>query len=391
MTINQHRKILITGASGFIGTWLVKHALDRGAEVRAISRSGQLSPPPGFAWTPNPFDSERLRIVSSDVTDAAAMIAAAKGCTHIFHLAGLARNWARDRRDFYRVNVQGTRNVLAAARQAGAERVVVTSSAVTLGPTAPGKLHDETTPRITDRPFHDYEATKNEAEQVAIRCAAEGQQVVIVNPTRVYGPGHLSESNALPLLIEDYVRGRMPLLINRGVNVGNYAFVHDVVQGHWAAMDKGRSGERYILGGDNVSLRELADLVDEVSGRRHFRVSIGRWTPMLFAYLQIAGARLLGFHPKVTPGWVRMFMSDGAYDGAKAVRELDLSLTPFCEGLKITFDWMGRVRPTKDHRRLEERRSSREGKLDRGPQSPGAVATAERDDPVPAEGKSQSP
>jgi farnesol dehydrogenase len=359
--MNRHDTILITGSNGFIGTWLVKKALDNGCRVRAVARNGKIEKPPGLDWGPDPFASPQLEIVRCDITDRAAVARVAEGCTHVFHLAGLAKNWAADVDLFRRVNVEGTRNILEAAKQAGATRTVFTSSAATLGASAPGKVHDESTPRISDQPFHEYEATKLEAERVALQAVAAGQNVVIVLPTRVYGPGHLKESNSLPALLYNYLNGRMPFMINHGVNIGNYVYIDDVVEGHWLAMSKGRSGERYILGGDNISLIELVERVDQLSGRRHFRISLGRRLPLAMAYFQLAAARLLGIHPLVTPGWMRMFMADGAFDCSKAQRELGLVHLPLAEGLRITFDWMGRVRPTKDHRRLAQQADPRSG------------------------------
>ncbi len=349
--MNNPRKILITGASGFIGTWLVKRALESGANVRAVARGGTLNSPPGFDWDPSPFTSSQLEVVSADVTDSQAVRPLMQGCSQVFHLAGFAKVWAKDRDAFRRVNVEGTANVLSAAREAGVERVVHTSSGVTFGMTPSGQLRDESTPRIPKQCFTEYEATKLEAEELVLRRAADGQDIVIVNPTRVYGPGHLNESNSLPLLLKDYLNGRMPFLINRGANFSNYVFIDDVVEGHLLAMEKGRSGERYLLGGENVTLRELAEQVDELSGRRHFRISIGKAIPMMYAYFEATKAKVFGIPPKITPGWARMFVANEAYDNSKAQRELEFSPRSFSEGLKITYDWMGQVCPTKDHQR----------------------------------------
>jgi farnesol dehydrogenase len=259
-------------------------------------------------------------------------------------LAAYAKNWAPDPDTFYRMNVEGLRNVFQAARQHAVERVVWTSSIVTFGPTPPGVIGDESLPRTTNRYFTEYEETKAIAEREALQAAAGGFPVVIVNPTRVYGPGHLTEGNSLARLIDDYDRGRVPVLLNRGINVGNYVLVDDVVQGHLLAMEKGRIGERYILGGENATLKEFFRTIDRVSGKRHFQIPMLHVTPLVFAYLQKKRAEWFGVHPTITPGWIRTFVADWAYRSDKAARELGYRPTPLEEGVRITYQWLQRVR-----------------------------------------------
>jgi nucleoside-diphosphate-sugar epimerase len=221
---------------------------------------------------------------------------------------------------------------------------VWTSSIVTLGPTPPGVVADEASPRTTDRCFNDYERTKSIAEAEALQRAEGGLPVVIVNPTRVYGPGHVTEANSVTRLIDDYDRGRMPILLDRGANVGNWVLVDDVVQGHLAAMERGRFGQRYILGGENASLRDFFRAIDRISGRRHFQFPVFRPGALWFAWLQQKRAEWFGVYPKITPGWVRMFLAEWAHSSAKAQRELEYRPTPLEEGLRITYAWLLRVR-----------------------------------------------
>jgi len=168
--------------------------------------------------------------------------------------------------------------------------------------------------------------------------------VVIVNPTRVYGPGHLTEGNAMSILIDDYDRGREPVLLNRGVNVGNYVLVDDVVQGHLLAMERGRVGERYILGGENASLREVFRTIDRVSGRRHFQLPLLGVGPMVYAYFLQKRAEWFGVYPRITPGWVRTFIVDWAYSCDKARHELGYDPTPLEPGIRMTYEWLLRLR-----------------------------------------------
>jgi nucleoside-diphosphate-sugar epimerase len=146
------------------------------------------------------------------------------------------------------------------------------------------------------------------------------------------------------LLIDMYDRGRAPILLNRGRDIGNYVFVEDVVQGHILAMERGRIGEKYLLGGENLSLKDLFRLVDKVSGKRHFQFTIRRPAAMTYAWLQKKRAEWLGVYPQITPDWVRVFVTDWAYSSAKAERELGYRSTPMEEAVRRTYEWLQRVR-----------------------------------------------
>jgi nucleoside-diphosphate-sugar epimerase len=222
--------------------------------------------------------------------------------------------------------------------------VVWTSTIMTLGPTAFGVTVDEGTPRATDKFLTEYEESKWLAEQAALHWADRGFPVVIVNPTRVYGPGPLTEGNALAKLIDDYDCGRVPILFNRGVNVGNYVLVDDVVQGHLLAMEKGRVGERYILGGENVSLRDFFRTIDRITGKHHWQISTLRFGPLLLAHLMRLRAQWFGVYPTITPGWVRTFALDWVCSSNKAIQELGYRPTCLEDGLRLTCEWLQRVR-----------------------------------------------
>lgn len=343
--MDDREKVFVTGASGFIGTRLVQALVERGQRVRTLSRRDRIDPPPGFSRNQaGLLEQELVETVRGDIEDPDSLQRGMEGCSRVFHLAAHAKNWASDARTFYRLNVEGMQNVFDAARRQGVTRVVWTSSIVTFGPTPPGVVGDETMPRITPACLTEYEETKVIAEQEALRRAAEGFPIVIVNPTRVYGPGHLTEGNALARLIDDYDRGRMPVLLNRGVNVGNYVLVDDVVQGHLLAMERGRSGERYILGGENASLQEFFRTIDRVSGKTHFQIPLPHIAPLLFAWLQKKRAEWFGVYPTITPGWIKTFLADWTYRSDKAVRELGYRPTPLEDGIRITYQWLQRVR-----------------------------------------------
>jgi len=325
------RTFFVTGATGFIGSKLVAELVRRGDAVRALVRPSS---------SRESLADERITTVVGDLGDRGSLRAGMEGCFGVFHLAAYARNWARDPRTFFDLNVRGTLNVLEAARTTGVAKVVLTSTVVTFGPTSPGVVGDESTAQMTPRFFTEYEKSKTAAEREALRLAADGFPVVIVNPTRVYGAGRLTEANSTTIMIDLYDRGRFPVLLAGGVNVANYAFVDDLVRGHVLAMEKGRTGERYILGGENVSLARLFDLVDEVTGKRHLRLSLPAWLAMAYSRLEKRKAEWLGLYPRVTPGWVETFLQDWAYSSAKAERELGYTITPLKEGIRLTCEWL---------------------------------------------------
>ena len=338
-------KIFVTGATGFVGTWLVQKLLARGEEVRALSRRPNPPSPPGFDFPDgDPLWHANVEIFQGDISDRESLRRGIRGCNRVFHLAAYAKNWAPDPKTFWDMNVEGMRNVFAAAAAANVDRVVWTSTCVTTGPSFNGELIDEHTPRATNRYYTEYERTKSIAEKEALEQAASGFPVVIVNPTRVYGPGHLTEGNALAALIDDYDRGRVPILLNFGRNVGNWAFVEDVAEGHVLAMERGRVGARYLLGGENASLKAFFRAIDAVSGKRHVQVPLTIVLPMLYAWLQKQRARWFGIHPRITPGWVRTFAVDWPYRCDKAMRELGYTITPLHDGLRRTYEWLLSVR-----------------------------------------------
>ena len=289
-----------------------------------------------------PATAERLEWVTGDILDRDSLRRGITGCTEVFHLAAYARNWAEDPSLFFRLNVEGARNVFEVAVEAGVRRIVYTSTVVVFGPTPRGVVGNEEMPRTTPRFFTEYEESKVVAEREALQLTSKGFPIVVVHPTRAYGPGKLTEGNSVSLMFDQYDRGRFPALPGRGENVGNYVLVDDLVEGHVLAMEKGTVGERYILGGENTSLKGLLRLVDELTKRRHVQVGLPRSVAMLYAGFEKRKAEWFGVYPRITPGWVEMFLVDWAYSSAKAERELGYRITPLREGVRRTLDWLHR-------------------------------------------------
>lgn len=330
--------VFVTGSTGFIGTALVNELVRRGHTVHALAR---------LASNTDGLAHERVSIVRGNIMDRESLVHGLQGCTQVYHLAAYAKNWASDPTTFFRQNVDGTKNVLQAARDAGVRRIVFTSTVVVFGPTPPGVVGDESMPRITQKYCTTYEESKTVAERETLKLAASGLPVVIVNPTRVYGPGKWTEGNSVSFMLDRYQRGKFPILLNRGKDVGNYVLVDDLVRGHILAMEKGRLGERYILGGQNISLKGLFAIVDEQTGKRHRQINLPPRLAMWYSALEQKKAEWFGLYPQVTPGWVQTFLQDWAYDSAKAERELGYQITPLFEGIRRTLDW---IRKTEEKR-----------------------------------------
>jgi farnesol dehydrogenase len=324
-------KIFVTGATGFIGTKLVNELVRQGHVVHALTRS---------ASNLDGLQHERIKCVQGDILDPGSLEKGMEGCTHVFHLAAYAKNWSKNPRVFYDHNVTGMLNVFEAAKKTGIQRVVWTSTIVTFGPTQPGTVGDETLTRITDRYYTEYEETKSIAERKALDLAAGGFPLVLVNPTRVYGPGKMTEGNSVSLMIDQYDRGLLPILLHRGVNVGNYVFIDDLVRGHILAMERGRIGDRYILGGENASLKHFYEIIDEISGKPHLQFNLPPGAARFYGRTLKFLAETFGMYPQITSGWVETFLQEWAFSCAKAERELGYTITPLKEGIRQTYIWI---------------------------------------------------
>ena len=326
--MDTSKKVFVTGSTGFIGSVLITKLLERGFSVRALKRSVPATPQPNLDY------------MTGDITDKESLRKGMSGCEYVFHLAAYAKNWASDPKIYTKINIEGTQNVFAVARDLNVQRVVWTSTFVTFGFTPPGVIGNEQMPRHSEHCFTEYERTKTVMEREAADWVKNGLPLVIVNPTRVFGPGVLSESNSVTKLIDHYRRGVFPILLNRGRNIGNYGFIDDVAEGHIAAMERGRIGERYILGGENVSLQKLLQTADNVDGKKRFQMKIFWLIPMLVAHYLNLQAKCLGIYPLITPGWVRTFLADWVFSCEKAERELGYRITPFEEAMRQTCRWL---------------------------------------------------
>ena len=322
-------KALVTGASGFVGAAVARALEAAGWEVRCLIRA-----------TSDRRNLQALsaEIVLGDLTDARSLARALAGCETVFHVAADYRLWARDPNELYRTNVEGTRNLLEEARRARIERVVYTSSVATLGIPRDGTPGDEATPvRLTDMIGH-YKRSKFLAEELVREWARGAGEVVIVNPSTPIGPGDVKPTPT-GRIIMDAARGRMPAYVDTGLNV---VHVDDVASGHLLAFERGRAGERYVLGGEDLTLREILTEVARLTGRRPPRVRLPHGLVLPIAYAAEGVARLTGRATQITVDGVRMARKRMFFSSAKAERELGYRHRPARRALADAVQWFGR-------------------------------------------------
>ncbi|HEY1250033.1 MAG TPA: hopanoid-associated sugar epimerase [Thermoanaerobaculia bacterium] len=317
---------LVTGGTGFVGTHVVRALLAQGRAVRCLARPG--SRRDNLAGLP-------VEIAQGDLTDAASLAPAVSGVGTLYHVAADYRLWCRDPQDLYRANVGGTENVLAAAAAAGVRRVVYTSSVAALGLTGDGSPANEETPVVRDRIVGHYKRSKHDAERVALEWAGRGLPIVIVNPSTPIGERDIKPTPTGQMIV-DFLNRRMPAYVDTGLNLVD---VRDVARGHLLAAEKGKTGERYILGNRDMTLKEILDTLSRLTGLPAPTVKLPHWIPLLVGAASSAAARVTGKPPRVSLDSVRMSTHRMFFDPGKAVRELGFPQTPVEEPLARAVEW----------------------------------------------------
>jgi farnesol dehydrogenase len=316
--------ILVTGATGFIGSYLLSLLDASGARVRVLVRNPQLL---DAAMRP------RLDICVGDIRDHTVLRRAVEGADTVLHLAACARAWMRERDAYQSINVTAVAALLEACERVGVRRLVHVSTVLTLPPYRPAE-HVGRAARPTP-----YERTKRDGEQLVEAYARAGHHAVIVHPTRVFGPGALTDANAVSRAVSLYLHGLLRVRLADGDALSNYVYVADVATGILLAAERGRSGAHYVLGGDNASFEEFLDVVAELGGVRRRVVPLSPMVALGVARLAETWGRLGGIAP-ITPGFVRVFLEDRRAD-LTAVRQ-DLGYRPrsLREGLATTIEWL---------------------------------------------------
>lgn len=318
--------LLLTGATGYLGSEIARELIARRQPFRVFVRNAGLLG----------FDPARncCEVARGDLGDLEALRAAMTGVDAVIHTAALVKMWVRDRREFQRVNLEGLQNLLQAAEGAGVQKVVYTSSFIALGPSADANANESL--RRQGRFSNAYEESKVRALEWVREQGVRRFPVIVTFPGVIYGPGPDTEGNLVGGMIDQYLAGKFPGLLGSGEQRWSFAFNAHVVNAHLAALEKGRPGEEYVLGGDNRSLNDffriLADFTHVRQSIRHVPFAVGK----MAGALQVVRAHAFGRPPQLTPGVVEIFKHDWVYSSAKAIRDLGYGVAPLEEGLMKT-------------------------------------------------------
>ena len=326
-------KALVTGATGFVGGAVARALVHRGIEVRVIARAG--------ADLQN-LQGLTVERVEGDLRNQDSLCHALTGCRQLYHIAAHYALWAKDPSIFYDVNVTGTKTLLEAARDVGTERIVYCSTIGAIGIPPEGGLGTEETPVVFEQMAGHYKRSKYLAEQEVLKLARAGLPVVIVNPSAPVGIGDVKPTPTGQVIV-DFMKGRMPAYIETGMNIVD---VDDVAIGHLLAMEKGRIGERYILGSANLMLREVFEILSRLTGINAPSIKLPRLAILPLAYLNLWMANITGHPPRIPLEGVKMAKYKMHYDCSKAIRELGIPQTPPEVALEKAVRWF------RDHKYL---------------------------------------
>ncbi|MDE1175377.1 MAG: NAD-dependent epimerase/dehydratase family protein [Edaphobacter sp.] len=320
-------RAFITGATGFVGAHVARHYANAGAQLRLLTRkTSRLDSLQGI-------DAD---LVTGDLRQPQDLLSALRGCDALVHVAADYRLWVRDPSEMYAANVDGTRALLRLAREAGVQRVVYTSSVATMGFRTDGTIVNEATPvSLADMIGH-YKRSKFLGEQEAIKAAQSGQHVMILNPTTPIGSGDLKPTPTGRIIV-DFLNRKFPAYVDTGLNLVD---VDEVAKAHVAALDHGTPGERYILGGENLTLKQILDRMSAITGLPSPTMKVPHAVAMAFAFFdETITGRLLGKEPRATIEAVRMGKKMMFASSTKAERELGFHVTPIYNALRSAIDW----------------------------------------------------
>ena len=316
-------KCFVTGGTGFVGANLVRLLLQQGHEVRALVRNSS---------NLNNLKSLDIELVTGDLNEDLSQ--AMSGCEVLFHVAAQYSLWQSDRQLLYRSNVLGTRNILACAQKAGIDRTVYTSSVAAIG-VKQGGIADETYQSPVDKLIGDYKKSKYYAEQEAVKAVQQGQDIVIVNPSTPIGAFDLKPTPTGEIILR-FLQRKMPFYVDTGLNLIN---VKDVAMGHILALEKGVIGDRYILGNQNLTFKQLLDKLERITGLPAPKSTIPYWIPYSVAWLEENVLAKLGKQPTVAIDGVRMSKQKMFYDAGKAVKTLGLPQSNIDLALQEAIQW----------------------------------------------------
>jgi dihydroflavonol-4-reductase len=317
----------VTGATGFVGSHVARVLAEQGADLRLLVRAS--------SDTSN-IESLNAERALGDLRDPASIEKAMAGCDSVFHVAADYRLWVRDPEQMYRANVEGTRTILDAARKNRVRRVVHTSSVATMGFTSNGQLADENSPVKLESMIGPYKRSKFMAEQLALKAGASGMDVVVVNPTTPVGEQDIRPTPTGRIVV-DFLKKKFPAYVDTGLNLVD---VRECARGHLTAFEKGRSGERYILGGENLTLKQILDKLAAITGLPSPRVRVPYVLALATGVVdEVVTGRILGREPRATIDAVRMGRKKMFVSSAKAERELGWNSSPVDGALRRAVEW----------------------------------------------------
>jgi dihydroflavonol-4-reductase len=320
-------KIFITGATGFVGSHVAHELARRGADLRILVRS--------TSKTDNLADL-KADLITGDLLQVESLRSALSGCDAVMHVAADYRLWVTDPEKMLAVNVTGTRDLLRLAREQNVPRVVYTSSVATMGFFSDGRIADEATPVSLANMIGHYKRSKYLGEQEAIAAARDGQHVMILNPTTPIGPAD-SKPTPTGRIVVDFLKRKFPAYMNTGLNLVDVA---QVAKTHADALDRGRPGERYILGGENLTLKQMLDKMSAITGLPSPTLRVPHGVAMMFAvWDQTVTGKLRGKEPRATVEAVRMGKKMMFVSSAKAERELGFRVVPVYPALRSAIEW----------------------------------------------------
>jgi len=320
-------RAFVTGATGFLGAHVARVLAEQGADLRLLVR------PTSDLRNLEGINADR---VTGDLRSAASLEKAVAGCEVVFHVAADYRLWVRDPEQMYRSNVEGTRALLEAARKNGVRRVVYTSSVATMGFTSNGRVADEESPVALADMIGHYKRSKFMAEQVAIEAGRNGQEVVIVNPSTPIGEMDIKPTPTGRIVV-DFLKRKFPAYVDTGLNLVDAT---ECARGHILALEKGRSGERYILGGENLTLKQILDKLAAITGLPSPKVKVPYVMALASGVVdELVTGHIRGKEPRATIDAVRMGRKKMFVTSAKAERELGWSIVPVDGALRRAAAW----------------------------------------------------
>ncbi len=320
-------KVFITGATGFVGSHVARALAAQGAELRLLVRS--------TSRLDNIADL-RAETATGDLRDLESLKKAMAGCEFVFHVAADYRLWVRDPAQMYRSNVEGTRAIIRAAQESGVHRVIYTSSVATMGFTREGLIAGEDSPVSIKEMVGHYKRSKFMAEQIALEAGISGANVVVVNPTTPIGEYDIKPTPTGRIVV-DFLKRKFPAYVDTGLNLAD---VKEVARGHLLAMEKARPGQRYILGGENLTLKQILDKLSVITGLRAPTMQVPHMVAMGFAVFdQFFTGTILGKEPRATVDAVKMGRKKMFASSAKAERELGYKVIPVENALRRAVDW----------------------------------------------------